>query len=102
MHVNLKDAAAALPVDGWKRRILADFGGLRAKLFRIDPAGLAEATHADWDEALLMIDGELRFELGDAVLDLAAGDFCVIPRGVPHRILPGGRGAFVLLDPEPA
>ena len=97
--LNLSEAAAALP-DGWKGRVLADFGCVRAKLFKTDPAGLAEERHPDWEEALLMLNGELVIEIAGARHVLKAGDFCLIPRGTPHRILPGCHGCFLLLDPE--
>lgn len=101
MVLNLKDTALSLPA-GWNGRTLADFGCVRTKLFKVDPAGLAEERHSNWDEALLMLDGELILELDGAQLALKAGDFCLIPRGVPHRILSGCHGSFVLLDPEPS
>ena len=31
-----------------------------------------------------MVDGELRFKLGEETLDLEAGDLAYIPRGVAH------------------
>ncbi|WP_417834492.1 cupin domain-containing protein [Thalassospira xiamenensis] len=57
--------------------------------------------HSDWDEAILMLEGELVLELDQVPMHLKAGDFYLIPRGVRHRILPGCRGSFILLDPEP-
>jgi quercetin dioxygenase-like cupin family protein len=72
---------------------------VRAKLFKVDPAGLAEECHPDWDEALLMVAGDLTLVLDGVHVVLQTGDFLLIPRGVPHRILPGTNGAFVLLDP---
>lgn len=100
MLLKLADESASLP-DGWQARSLADFGCVRAKLFKVDPAGLAEECHLDWDEALLMVDGDLTLVLDGVRVVLQTGDFLLIPRGVPHRILPGGHGAFVLLDPDP-
>ncbi|MFH1804745.1 MAG: cupin domain-containing protein [Pseudomonadota bacterium] len=99
--MNLAAVAAQLP-DGWAGRILADFGCVRLKLFKADAAGLAGEVHSDWDEAILMLDGELVLELDQVPVCLKAGDFHLIPRGVRHRILPGCSGSFILLDPEPA
>lgn len=41
--------------------------------------------HDDTDEMLYIVSGNLTMELRDGNIDLTAGDFCVIPRGVEHR-----------------
>lgn len=41
-------------------------------------------THANEDEAWYVIDGGLRFRLGDEVADAPAGSFVFVPRGTPH------------------
>lgn len=41
-------------------------------------------THANEDESLFVIEGEMRFELGDEVQAAPAGSFVFIPRGPPH------------------
>lgn len=97
--VNMLDAAAGLG-PGWASRILADMPAARIKLFQVDPAGLAEEVHPTYPEALLMLAGAIRLRLGEQVLPLRAGDFQLIPAGVPHAIEPGGSGAFLLMAPE--
>ena len=41
-------------------------------------------VHHFQDETFYVVEGELHFRLGDEVLDLEAGDFAYIPRGVAH------------------
>jgi quercetin dioxygenase-like cupin family protein len=41
-------------------------------------------THAAEDEAWYVIEGDLRFRLGEEVADAPAGSFVFVPRGVPH------------------
>ena len=41
-------------------------------------------SHADTDETFIVIDGELRIDLRDGAVTLAAGEMAV-PRGVEHR-----------------
>jgi quercetin dioxygenase-like cupin family protein len=41
-------------------------------------------THADEDESWYVLEGELRFRLGDDVASVAAGSFVFVPRGTPH------------------
>jgi len=65
-------------------------------------------THATEDESWRILEGRLRFKLGDAISEAPQGSFVFVPRGVPHcfqntgdtpaRILvlftPGGMEAF--------
>ncbi len=41
-------------------------------------------THANEDESLYVIEGEVRFKLGDEMRMAPAGSFVFIPRGAPH------------------
>jgi quercetin dioxygenase-like cupin family protein len=70
--------------------------------------------HAE-DEGFLILDGEVTFEVGDAVVEAKAGDWLIGPRDVPHRFVvgpngarmfwtltPGGFDRFVVAASEPA
>ena len=41
-------------------------------------------THADEDESWYVLQGALRFRLGDDIADAPAGAFVFVPRGTPH------------------
>ncbi len=41
-------------------------------------------THDAQDEAWHVLEGELRFQLGEEVTSAPAGSFVFVPRGVPH------------------
>ena len=97
---NLSAAAASLPAHGWKSLVLGRVANTHVKLFRVDPAGLPVERHPDWAESLIMIEGEIHLELGPERHRLRAGDHLYIPAGTPHSILPGGHGAFLLVDPD--
>lgn len=99
-NTNLPTLAEKLG-SGWPSKILSDFGTLRVKLFAIDPAGLAEDCHEEWDEALFVVEGHCALQIEDDVLNLRAGDYANIPKGKRHAILPGGAGSILLIDPEP-
>lgn len=97
--VNIVDAAAVLGF-GWESQVLADMPASRVKLFRIDPAGLPSEMHNSYPEALFVVEGQLDLVLGEKVVPMKAGDFQVIPAGIPHSIKPGGNGTIFLIDPE--
>jgi mannose-6-phosphate isomerase-like protein (cupin superfamily) len=102
--VHLPTRAAALP-GSWSSVRLARIGGAggkggaNLKVLRMDEAGFVEEVH-DYDEAILVVDGRFRLGLGDEIIELGAGDFFVIPAGVPHRGEPGGsQGTLMIFDP---
>lgn len=97
---NLSTAAAALPAHGWKSLVLGRVANTYVKLFRVDGAGLPVERHPDWAESLIMLEGEIHLELDGELHRLRAGDHLYIPADTPHAILPGGHGAFLLVDPD--
>jgi quercetin dioxygenase-like cupin family protein len=60
-------------------------------------------THAYEDESLYVLDGEVRFKLGDEIRAAPAGSFVFIPRGAPHTWQNVGDGpARVLIHFTPS
>ena len=42
-------------------------------------------THHREDESYYILEGSIRFWVGDKVIDAKAGDFVHLPKGLPHR-----------------
>ena len=42
-------------------------------------------THSREDESYYILEGSIRFWVGEEVFDAKAGDFIHLPKGVPHR-----------------
>jgi quercetin dioxygenase-like cupin family protein len=42
-------------------------------------------NHVDEDELFLVVKGKLKIQLEDGVVELGAGDFHIIPKGVMHN-----------------
>ena len=42
-------------------------------------------THQREDESYYILEGNIRFWIGDTVVDAKAGDFVHLPKGIPHR-----------------
>ena len=53
-------------------------------------------VHERDDETFWILDGDIRIEVGDTVIDLSAGDVAFGPRGVPHRYTVGDAGCRML------
>ena len=60
-------------------------------------------VHHNDNESFYVIEGEITFYVGDAVIDARAGSFALAPRGVPHTFVIGGQTpARYLVVSEPA
>lgn len=61
-------------------------GGALTALENVIPPGEGPPlhAHANEDESWYVIEGELRFKLGDEVHRAPAGAFVFVPRGTPH------------------
>jgi quercetin dioxygenase-like cupin family protein len=84
-------------LEAWRSKVVARIGGANVKVLRMDAQPYAEETH-DYDEGLLVIDGEMMLVVGAEVVRVGAGEMYVVPAGVPHAVGAGSHGTLVILD----
>jgi len=69
------------------------------------PAPHGGEMHPDGDEFLFLLAGEVSIafdgDAGEETLTLTAGEGCVVPRGVWHKVLPAGPCKILHLTPGP-
>jgi mannose-6-phosphate isomerase-like protein (cupin superfamily) len=78
--------------------VVAELNGQLVKLAKFQGAFVWH-HHADEDELFLVHRGRFRMEFRDRVVELAAGDFLVVPRGVEHRPVADDEVEVVLFEP---
>lgn len=86
--------------DAWSPKIAGDVGEMQVKLVKLRGAFIWHQHDAE-DELFLVVAGTLRMHLRDGALDLAAGEFLIVPKGVEH--MPEALGDechVVLLEPR--
>jgi len=83
MIQNLRQAAAALD-EYWSPRILGRVNDQYVKVARLK-GEFTWHQHDDEDELFLILEGRLRIEYKDHTVDLAEGDFHIVPRGTMHN-----------------
>jgi mannose-6-phosphate isomerase-like protein (cupin superfamily) len=81
--VNLAEKLSQI-TEYWKPRILAEVNGQELKLAKLRGAFIWH-QHEHEDELLWCLSGQLRIEFRDGSVELAAGEFSIVPRGVEHR-----------------
>lgn len=94
--IDLRARAAALP-QAWRSAVVGQAAGANVKVLRMDGTAYPDEVH-EFDEALLVLDGQMRLELAGAVIEVGAGEVCLVPAGAPHAVAPGSHGTLVILD----
>lgn len=91
-----KTIAASLS-EHWSPRVVAELDETYVKVARI-AGDFVWHAHPDEDEMFFVLDGRLRIELEHGSVDLAAGDMCVVPKGIRHRPSADGECLLMLIE----
>lgn len=97
MKVNLDQAFASFS-DHWSPRIAADLNGQQVKLAKFK-GDFVWHSHEHEDEMFLVHRGSFTMEFRDKRVELNAGEFLVVPRGVEHRPVAAEEVEVVLFEP---
>ena len=83
MHVNLEEVAKSL-TDFWSPRVVGQVNDQYVKVAKLK-GDLTWHKHDAEDELFLVLDGQLRIEYEDHVVELDKGDVHIVPRGKLHN-----------------
>ena len=95
--VNLTEKFALFR-DHWSPKIVGELNDQQVKLVKFQ-GPFVWHKHDDEDELFLVHRGSFRMELRDGVVELRAGDFLVVPRGVEHRPVADEEVEVLLFEP---
>ena len=82
----------------WQPRVVGELNGQHVKIVRL----LGEFIwhhHDNEDEMFLVLEGTLNLEFEDHVVELNAGEFCIVPRGIEHRPVAKEEVKVLLFEP---
>jgi mannose-6-phosphate isomerase-like protein (cupin superfamily) len=82
----------------WQPKIVGELNGQQVKLAKFQGEFIWH-SHEDEDELFLVLRGSFRMEFRDRNVDLAAGEFLIVPRGVEHRPVADEEVAVLLFEP---
>jgi quercetin dioxygenase-like cupin family protein len=76
----------------------ADTGGQYTLVEITAPAGLQTPLHVHYreDEGFYVLEGSVTIEVGEATVELGAGQHALGPRDIPHRFTVGPDGARMI------
>ena len=85
--------------DTFSPKIVGELNGQHVKLVRVEGDKVPWHTHRAEDEMFWVLEGTLEVHERGAVTTLHPGEFCVVGRGVEHRVVPLGHVKLVLFEP---
>ena len=95
--VNLAEKFARFTAH-WQPKIVGELNGQHVKLAKF--AGpFVWHSHDDEDELFLVVRGRFRMEFRDRDVELEAGEFLIVPRGVEHRPVADAEVEVLLFEP---
>lgn len=95
--VNIAEKLALIQ-DHWNPRIAGELNGQHVKLVKFQ-GEFVWHQHANEDEMFLVLSGRFRMEFRDATIQLEAGEFLIVPRGVEHRPVAEEEVSVMLFEP---
>lgn len=100
MHkaINLADKLSRI-ADHWQPRVVAELNDYQFKLVKIE-GDFVWHSHADTDEAFIVVEGELRIDFRDGAVTLGPGEMYVVKKGVEHKPYAAREVKMMLIEPR--
>jgi mannose-6-phosphate isomerase-like protein (cupin superfamily) len=95
--VNLAEKLS-LFADRWSPRIVGELNGQHVKLAKLQ-GEFVWHRHVEEDELFLVLKGGLRILFRDGEVELAEGEFLIVPRGVEHKPVAEEETHVLLFEP---
>jgi mannose-6-phosphate isomerase-like protein (cupin superfamily) len=80
------------------------YGDVNVSFFLVDtPPGTGPVLHTHpYEEVFVVQEGEATYTVGDAEIEVSAGEIVVAPAGVPHKFVNSGTGPLRQVDIHPS
>jgi len=84
--------------DHWRPKVVAELNGQEVKLVKFK-GEFVWHHHDEQDELFLVWKEKFRVEFRDRSVELSAGEFLVVPRGIEHRTVADEEVEVVIFEP---
>lgn len=95
--VNLADKFALIN-EHWRPKVVGELNGQEVKLVKFQGA-FPWHHHEAEDEMFMALRGSFRIEFRDKTVELAPGEFVIVPHGVEHRPVADEEVEVLLFEP---
>jgi mannose-6-phosphate isomerase-like protein (cupin superfamily) len=82
----------------WSPKIIAAMNDYHFKLVKIQ-GEFVWHDHPETDEAFIVLEGAMRIDFRDGLVELHAGEMFVVPRGVEHKPFAAQECSLLLVEP---
>lgn len=89
----------ALIAEHWRPHVVAEMNDYQFKLVKLQ-GDFVWHDHPDTDETFIVLEGRLRIEFRDGVVELGPGEMYVVPRGVEHKPCADDEVHVLLIEPR--
>ena len=98
MKINLKDKLSKFS-DHWSPKVIAELNDYQIKLVKIK-GDFVWHNHEDTDELFIVIEGKMKIEFKDKIVELSEGEMYVVPKGVEHKPCAETECKVMLVEPR--
>jgi mannose-6-phosphate isomerase-like protein (cupin superfamily) len=85
--------------DHWSPKVIAEMNDYQFKLVKIQ-GDFIWHNHEDTDETFIVIEGEMKIEFENEIVELNEGDLFVVPKGVEHKPLAKNECKIMIIEPR--
>ena len=96
--INLKDKLTKFS-EHWTPKIIAEMNDYQFKLVKIK-GDFVWHNHSETDEVFIVIEGSMKIEFKDGVIELNEGEMYVVPKGVEHKPFAEHECKVLLVEPR--
>ena len=83
----------------WQPKVIAEMNDYQFKIVRVQ-GDFVWHHHEHTDETFIVLEGNLRIDLRDGSVSLAAGEMFVVPKGVEHKPYADAEAKVMLIEPR--
>jgi mannose-6-phosphate isomerase-like protein (cupin superfamily) len=94
---NLKEKFALIN-EHWRPKVVGELNGQEVKLVKFQ-GEFPWHQHEHEDEMFMAMKGNFRIEFRDKIVELAPGEFVIVPKGVEHRPVAENEVEVLLFEP---
>ena len=96
--VNLQDKFSKFD-EYWTPKVIAEMNDYQFKLVKVK-GEFVWHNHSHTDEVFIVIEGRLKIEFTEEIVELNAGEMYVVPKGVQHKPYAAEECKVMLVEPK--
>lgn len=85
--------------DHWSPKVIAEMNDYQFKLVKIE-GEFVWHNHPDSDEVFIVLNGQMKIELENQIIELSAGEMYVVAKGVMHKPSAVNECHVMLVEPR--